>query len=549
VESLCFNILLQFFITARQCHNTLSQMNNKLSVLFSDSQKESNETHRTSSPEDTKKKDVKPVDLTPNFSDLLDPAKIVAEVEKLKEPPKNPTHAEVLTQLIQQLEPLDFEAIANPRKEENFKLTKAHYLILSIEHILDVAKRSRCGLCKNQDFIYLYNGAYWAKIEADAFQMFLGEAAEKLGVTKFSSRLFYFREQLYKQFLSAAYLPTPKSNKDIVLINLLNGTFEVSSKGAKLRPFDRKDFITYQLPFEYNPKAKAPIFERYINRVLPDIESQRVLAEYLGYLFIKHGGRLKLEAALILYGSGANGKSVFFQVVEALVGRENITNYSLQSLTEEKGYYRANISNKLVNYASEINGKLEASMFKAMVSGETVEACLKYGQPFSMTDYAKFIFNCNELPREVEHTPAFFRRWLIIPFNVTIPKEEQDSELHTKIIESELSGVFNWVLDGLNRLLEQKRFSKCDAAMQAVEQYQTESNSVKMFMEDFNYVIGSLATIDIKDLYQQYRNFCIEDGVPPFKKLNFIKQLRGLGFVVDRSTGNRLVIFIGIASK
>jgi putative DNA primase/helicase len=95
-----------------------------------------------------------------------------------------------------------------------------------------------------------------------------------------------------------------------------------------------------------------------------------VLAEYLGYVFVKHGSRsLKEEKALILYGTGANGKSVFFEIVSALLGDQNTCNYSLQSLTDSSGYYRAKLANKLVNYGSEINGRLESSLFKQMVSG------------------------------------------------------------------------------------------------------------------------------------------------------------------------------------
>jgi len=271
-----------------------------------------------------------------------------------------------------------------------------------------------------------------------------------MGVAKFSVRFVQFREQRVKQFLAKAYLPTPESNKDTVLINLQNGTFEISPQGTNLRPFDRSDFITYQLPFEYYPQAKAPLFEAYLNRVLPDKERQKVLAEYLGYVFIKHGSNaLKEEKALVLYGSGANGKSVFFEIVNSLLGVENVSSFSLQSLTNDNGYFRAKLANKLVNYASEINGNLEASIFKQLVSGEPVEARLPYGQPFILKQYAKLIFNCNELPKDVEHTNAYFRRFLIIPFDVTIPPQEQDKRLHTKIIEKELSGVFNWVLEGL----------------------------------------------------------------------------------------------------
>jgi putative DNA primase/helicase len=484
--------------------------------------------------------------LNPVFDDLNNPATILNHVEQLKSRSEAATpHAEILHQLIEQFEPLDFEALANPHKDENFKLNLKHYLVLSIENVLQLAERNRWGLCKNHDFIYLYNGTFWVEIDKETFQKFLGEAAEKMGVAKFSARFYQFREQLFKQFLATAYLPTPEIRKDTVLINLKNGTFEISPKGTKLRPFDRSDFITYQLPFEYNPKAKAPIFEAYLNRVLPDPERQRVLAEYLGYVFIKHGSNsLKEEKSLILYGTGANGKSVFFEVVNALLGSENVSSYSLQSLTNDNGYFRAKLANKLVNYASEINGKLETSIFKQLVSGEPVEARLPYGQPFILKQYAKLIFNCNELPKDVEHTNAYFRRFLIIPFDVTIPEHEQDKNLHTKIIENELSGVFNWVLQGLNRLLEQKRFSECKAAQQAIEQYKIESNSVQMFLNENEYKGSPTNYKLIKELYPEYRAFCIEDGMTPFKKTNFIKQLRALGLVVDRVSQNQLAVFI-----
>ncbi len=504
--------------------------------------------------------------INPDFENLQNAETLFNHIQEITKTKATP-HAEILHQLIEQFEPLDFEVLAFPKAEklreqlekvapgseqakdirkqlDKLKLSHKHYFVLSIENVLQLAENNRWGLCKNHDFVYLYNCTFWAEIDKETFQKFLGEAAEQMGVTKFLARFYQFREQLFKQFLAAAYLPTPESNKDTVLINLQNGTFEISPQGTKLRPFDPSDFITYQLPFEHNPQAKAPIFEAYLNKVLPDPERQRVLAEYLGYVFIKHGGRLKLEAALILYGTGANGKSVFFEVVNALLGTDNVSSYSLQELTDDSGYYRAMIANKLVNYASEINGKLQTDSFKRMVSGEVIPARLPYGKPMQLTNYAKMIFNVNELPKDVEHTNAYFRRWLIIPFDVTIPKAEQDSELHTKIIEKELSGVFNWVLEGLNRLMKQKRFSHCEAAQQAIEQYKIESNSVQMFLNENEYK-GSLTNYKlIKDLYPEYRAFCIDDGMTPFKKTNFIKQLRALSLVVDRVSQNQLAVFI-----
>ena len=143
--------------------------------------------------------------------------------------------------------------------------------------------------------------------------------------------------------------------------------------------------------------ASAPVFMRYLSKVLPHIELQNILSEYIGYVFIP-SSLLKLEKTILLYGAGANGKSVFFDVINALLGRENVSNYSLAKLTDENGYYRAMIGNKLVNYASEINRKLDTAFFKQLVSGEPIEARLPYGQPFILENYAKFIFNTNELP-------------------------------------------------------------------------------------------------------------------------------------------------------
>lgn len=364
----------------------------------------------------------------------------------------------------------------------------------------------------------------------------MGEAAEKMNVAKFSARHYQFREQLFKQFICSAYLPKPEASKDIVLINLKNGTFEVSPKGTNLRPFNRADFITYQLPFEYDPKAKAPIFQNYLDRVLPDVTRQMVLSEYLGYVFIKNGSQsFKLEKALLLYGTGANGKSVFKEIVDALLGESNTSDFTLQSLTNDNGYYRAKIANKLVNYASEINGKLKTDIFKQLVSGEPVEARLPYGEPFTLKQYAKLIFNCNELPKDVEHTNAYFRRFLIIPFDETIPEAEQDKELHTKIIKSELSGVFNWILSGLNRLLKQKKFTECEAAKNAVKQYRKESDSVQMFIDDLGYKKSIGKYLTIKDLYGAYKAYCNDDGCFPVKKTNFRKRLTSYGIQVDRT--------------
>jgi putative DNA primase/helicase len=417
------------------------------------------------------------------------------------------------------------------KKVNSYRLSKNHYLVLCIEQLLKIATTNNWSLCKKNGFIYLYNGQYWNEIDKESFQFFLGNVAIKFGVEKFKAKIHTFKEELFKQFMADAYLPTPPTKKDSVLINLANGTFEITSKNRGLRDFASIDFITHQLPFEYDPEAIAPLFQKYLDEVLPDKDKQKVFAEYCGYIFIKPSV-LKLEKALLLYGTGANGKSVFFEILNALLGIENVSNYSLQKLTSEDKY-RIKIGNKLVNYASEISGRLEADIFKQMASGEPIEARSLYSDPIIMTEYAKLIFNCNELPKDVEHTNAFFRRFLIIGFDVTIPEAHQDKQLANNIIQNELSGVFNWILLGLDRLLEQKNFSKCEAVENARSNYEIQSDSVKMFIDDLEYKISTDYTT-LKTLYDQYKVYCLDDGYRPVKKSNFMKRLEHYKIVVKR---------------
>ena len=143
-------------------------------------------------PQDT---DLKPIKLNPVFDDLINPATILNHVEELKSKSEATPHAEILSQLIEQFEPLDFELLAFPQAKklreqlkkaepgseqakdiqkqlDKLKLNRKHYLVLSIENILRFAEKNRWGLCKSHDFIYLHNGTFWAEIDKETFQKF-----------------------------------------------------------------------------------------------------------------------------------------------------------------------------------------------------------------------------------------------------------------------------------------------------------------------------------------------------------------------------------------
>jgi len=467
-------------------------------------------------------------------------------IDQLAEKGKPISHEKLLDLLLDKIEPIDFyeEVKANDSTVKgDFKLQKKHYLVITIDILIKIAQRNNFGLCKKYGSTYLYNGAYWKVMEKEGFESFLGKAAEKMDIDRYTARYYKFKEDLWKQFLSAGYLERPDTDDNSVLVNLQNGTFLINETETVLLNFNADDFLTYQLSFHYSPEAKAPLFQKYLDRVLPEKDAQIVLAEYLGYIFIKHGNsKLKLEKALLLYGSGANGKSVFYEIVMALLGRENISSFTLDQLTDKEGLKRAQIADKLLNYASEIGTGMATDYFKRLTSGEPVDARRLYGDPFDIYQYAKLMFNCNELPRQTENTNAFFRRFLIIHFNQTIPEEEQDKELPNKIIDNELSGVFNWALEGLQRLLRQGKFSYCRSSEAILNEFRTESNSVELFFREENYQKDNEAHIYIRDIYPEYRQFCIEDGLHPYSNRRFTKHLRQNGYKVFRATGNKTAV-------
>ncbi len=451
-----------------------------------------------------------------------------------------PGYAKIMEEL-QTLEsqPLTGETTAKIKKLsvklDKMKLQHKHYIVITIEEIQELLAKCKWGMCLNNGFVYLNNGAYWKVIIKEGLQKLFGDIAEKLGVPEFDAKFYQFREALLKQFFAVAHLPKPKRGRGNLLMNFLNGTLDISPGKQTLRPPNPDDFITYQLQFEYNPAATTLLWMAFLDKVLPDKSKQHILAEYLASAFIGNK-TLKLEKVLMIVGGGSNGKGVVHEVVTALFGSENVSNFSMESLTDSQGYYRAMIVNKLINYSSENGGKVDPNIFKQLASGEDAPARLPYGEPFQISDYAKLIFNTNKLPKEgVEQTHAFFRRFLIIHFGVTIQEHEADKELHLKIIANELPGVFNWVMDGLHRLLKQKGFTYCEDSIRQVEDYKVQSDSVRSFLIDEEWKASTENDgIGMQALYTKYSFYCSQGGLRPVSIKEFSNRFKEAGYEVKR---------------
>jgi len=384
--------------------------------------------------------------------------------------------------------------------------------------------------------IYLYTGKYWQETGDEDVKKVLSKMAIDLGYySPATAKVTDFREKLFKQFLyegvEEAYIPERKN----ILINLNNGTLEINQGNVSIRGHHREDFLTYCLDYDYDDTATSPTFDRFLSEVLPNENTRAVLQEFIGYIFTT---RFKLEKCGVFYGGGANGKSVLFEIITALLGRENLSFKGLGDLCmkgDKGNNHRAEVENKLVNYASEISPKgADLEVFKSVTSGEPVSARRLYKDVYTFRVEAKLIFNANKLPTETEHTHGFFRRFLIIPFNVTIPEEKRDIHLHKKIISNELSAVLNWAIIGLKRLLANGGFSDSDEVNNALNDFQRQSNSALQFIDEYVLTANEYEFIPNIDLYNTYTEFCNSSGYHRFNQNNFSHELVNAGFVSAR---------------
>jgi len=431
------------------------------------------------------------------------------------------------------------------------KMTKVDdkkMLIIIIDMLQEISAELGFPIKTHSHTPYQFNGVFWKADDQEAnlyFKKFLGNFARKLGVPRIKAKHNSFLEAMYIQFCFDALRDSRVPPRKGAVINMNDHTLVIEKGVPVSYDHDSDDFLMYSLDFSYNPDARAEKFHAFLDEVLPDKECQNVLSEYLGACFMKGNDKINIEKVPFLYGGGANGKSVFFNIINALFGEANISNYSLQSLTDQNGYYRAKLEGNLLNYCAEISRKTDSAIMKALASNEPIDARLPYKDPLLIKDYARLMFNCNELPTTKEFTEGYFRRFLIIPFNVFIPKEKRDLNLAKKIIKNELPGVLNWVLDGLKRLIDQGRMSPCEVSDKELSKLIDISDSFKSFLNE--YLIGREKGASWRNgynVYTDYLSYCVRSGIKTSINIKtFYKRFEDAGFKV-RVVRNKKEVFM-----
>lgn len=418
---------------------------------------------------------------------------------------------------------------------EEFKVSFKEQATILIRKVIELSKEENQELGFKGGKFYQYNGKSWEPMDKHILGEFLVEAGIKSSMKDYSVRQPQNKEYLLDSLASQGVI-IPE-NQNLIKINLLNGVYVINPKDltkGSLQEHNSNDGFTYVLEFEYQPDAVCSMFQKFLDRILPDKDTQSVILEYMAYCLTDN---LHYEKALIAQGNGANGKSSLQNIFFQLIGKQNISSYSLPKLCDSSGYYRAELIDKRVNCCGELgSGKIDYDMFKQIVSGENIEARSPFGKPFNYEVLCKLWFNVNTLPY-IESILALKRRLLLVPFKVTIPKEEINTSLANEICEKELSGIFNLLLKSLVRLVEQGDFTESKEINETVDNYMKENDTVRLFLDDGLYEKSSNDKVLREDLYKFYREYCSTNGYACCSSGKFGNRLRNLNYNVWRSTG------------
>jgi putative DNA primase/helicase len=280
---------------------------------------------------------------------------------------------------------------------------------------------------------------------------------------------------------------------------------------------------TYILPVSLNPESKKRCerWEKYLLQTVQKPGPILQLQEFAGYCFVRH---TKYDKCLFLLGPGEDGKSKFLMILQELVGHENCAAVSFKDLEDQ--FHRSGLFHKLLNVSTEIGATaIDSPYFKAITTGDKINAAFKHQDIFSFNPYCKLAFAGNSLPRVRDNSHGFFRRFLPVEFlrQFLEGDPERDPDLLDKLKE-ELPEIFYWALCGLKRLTEQKLFTNCDETKALMMKYRRSNNPVLCFVED-ECTIGESLSESKDDLYKRYRDYCKDDGYLPLNNDNFFREL------------------------
>jgi P4 family phage/plasmid primase-like protien len=360
----------------------------------------------------------------------------------------------------------------------------------------------------NQDIIK-YNGSY-----------FIGNAEKHLGNrinyycgTKTTNRI---KQETLGFIKNMDYIDRDELDQPLNLINFKNGILDINT--WEIIEHDPQYTFQNEIPVDFKKEAKCPAWETFIDDVIYP-EDKNFMQEVCGYLLYR---RYTWAVLVILLGHGRNGKTTFISVMTEILGKQNTEHIPLQTIAHDQ-HAKVKLYQMHANLCSEIGSQeiKNTEALKQLTGTDTIYARQIYKEGFDFRNYAKLIFSCNVLPDIKDETLAMTERLAILEFPNTFERDdpECDPNIFYKLTTpEELSGILNWMITGLKRLLENMNFSPYKDFENLVKYKRECEDPIYKFI-DQELKQNEKAIMLNEELYKHYKKYCDEQN-PKLTPLN-----------------------------
>ena len=399
----------------------------------------------------------------------------------------------------------------------------------------------------------------------DKFGLFL---ISEYNIIKIGSVLHYFKDGVYVpaniEGLMIKHIPNLKQQQRKEVISFMmayidkntavssanfiafqNGIYDIAAD--TLEPFNKDKIMTNKIHWNYNPDAYSKLVDDVLNKIAcNDAKVRMLLEEVIGYTFYR---RNELRKAFMLKGKRHNGKSTFLDMVAYLLGEDNISALDLSDLSHE--YKASGLFGKLANLGDDIEDEFipSAGVFKKIVSGDRMNANIKFAAPIEFNPYCKLIFSGNTIPRlgRGRDSDAIVDRLIIVPFNASFNKGTANFSPFIKYdlrTPECMEYLVKIGIKGLKRVLATNSFTTNEAIEKELAEYEEALNPITTFFED---VGDSLCNEPTKKCYRLYDQFCFENAMKPISHVEFSRQVKerfGYEIKTIRYDGKPTKIFV-----
>ena len=327
------------------------------------------------------------------------------------------------------------------------------------------------------------------------------------------------------------------------LLNTPNGTVDLRS--GEMTAHNPEHFITKQTAVSPNYENQQLWLDAVNTFFCGDTELINYVQEIVGLAAI---GKVFVEALIIAYGNGKNGKSTFWNTISKVLGMYS-GNLSADTLT--LGCKRnvkpemAEARGKRLLIAAELqeNTKLDTSVVKNLCSTDDIFAEKKYKAPFSFKPSHSLVLYTNNLPKVGTNDYGTWRRLLLIPFNATI-QDNQDKKNYSDFLFQNAGGaVLQWIIDGTKRIIAKEfKLEQPQIVKDAINNYKEDNDWFQIFLNEC-CEIGGEYSVQSSDFYKAYRSYCQSMNEMAHNTTDFYSAVERAGFSKRKVKGKCFMIF------